>query len=133
MDKSEYRIEYFEENGFVRKDCKKCGSGFWSRDPDREVCGDAPCETYSFIGKPIFKEMTADEIRESFLAFFESHGHTRLKRYPVVARWRDDLYLNIASISNFQPFVTSGKVPPPANPARHFTTMYPTRRPRINR
>lgn len=116
MDKSEYRIEYFEENGFVRKDCKKCGSGFWSRDPDREVCGDAPCETYSFIGKPIFKEKTADEIRESFLAFFESHGHTRLKRYPVVARWRDDLYLNIASISNFQPFVTSGKVPPPANP-----------------
>jgi len=116
MDRSEYTIEYFEEKGFVRKVCKKCGSGFWTRDTDREVCGDAPCETYSFIGKPIFKEKNADEIRESFLSFFESHGHKRLKRYPVVARWRDDLYLNIASIANFQPFVTSGKVPPPANP-----------------
>ncbi|MHC1636524.1 MAG: alanine--tRNA ligase, partial [Candidatus Methanospirareceae archaeon] len=27
-----------------------------------------------------------------------------------------DIYLNIASIANFQPFITSGKVPPPANP-----------------
>ncbi len=116
MDKSEYRLEYFEENGFVRKECKSCGSGFWTRDKSRDICGDAPCEAYSFIGKPIFKEKTASEIRESFLAFFESHGHKRLNRYPVVARWRDDLYLNIASIANFQPFVTSGKVPPPANP-----------------
>ncbi|MFZ2070342.1 MAG: alanine--tRNA ligase [Halobacteriota archaeon] len=116
MDRSEYSIEYFEENGFVKKNCKKCGAGFWTRDQSREICSDAPCETYSFIGNPIFKEKNADEIRESFLAFFESHKHKRLKRYPVVARWRDDLYLNIASISNFQPFVTSGKVPPPANP-----------------
>jgi alanyl-tRNA synthetase len=34
----------------------------------------------------------------------------------VVARWRDDIYLTIASIADFQPFVTSGQVPPPANP-----------------
>jgi hypothetical protein len=34
----------------------------------------------------------------------------------VVARWRDDIYLTIASIADFQPFVTSGVVPPPANP-----------------
>ncbi|HWS22738.1 MAG TPA: alanine--tRNA ligase, partial [Methanoregula sp.] len=36
--------------------------------------------------------------------------------YPVVARWRDDIYLTIASIADFQPFVTGGIVPPPANP-----------------
>ncbi|RJS70805.1 alanine--tRNA ligase [Methanophagales archaeon] len=115
---SDYDIKYFKENGFTRKKCEKCGSHFWTRDKDRKTCGDAPCEIYSFIGKPIFNERSIEEIRESFLSFFEhcSHKHTRMKRYPVVARWRDDIYLNIASIANFQPFVTSGKVPPPANP-----------------
>ncbi|MHC1611043.1 MAG: alanine--tRNA ligase [Candidatus Methanospirareceae archaeon] len=112
----EYEIEYFEENEFVRRRCEKCGSYFWTRERDRKTCGDAPCEIYSFIGTPIFKERSPDEIRELFLSFFERHSHTRLKRYPVVARWRDDIYLTIASIADFQPFVTSGKVPPPANP-----------------
>jgi len=118
MDSEEYDIEYFKENGFIRKKCEKCGSHFWTRDKDRNICGDAPCEIYSFIGKPIFKERSVEEIRETFLSFFEhcSHEHKRMKRYPVVARWRDDIYLNIASIANFQPFVTSGKVHPPANP-----------------
>ncbi|MBE0517299.1 MAG: alanine--tRNA ligase [Methanophagales archaeon] len=116
MDDEEYEIEFFKENEFIRKRCEKCGSYFWTRDKERRTCGDAPCEIYSFIGKPLFKERSPDEIRELFLSFFEQRSHTRMKRYPVVARWRDDIYLNIASISNFQPFVTSGKVPPPANP-----------------
>jgi len=55
-------------------------------------------------------------MREAYLSFFENHGHTRVERYPVVARWRDDIYLTIASIADFQPFVTGGVVPPPANP-----------------
>jgi alanyl-tRNA synthetase len=116
MDDEEYEIEFFKENEFIRKSCETCGSHFWTRDKERRRCGDAPCEIYSFIGKPLFKERSPDEIRELFLSFFEQRSHTRMKRYPVVARWRDDIYLNIASISNFQPFVTSGKVPPPANP-----------------
>jgi len=118
MDEREYELEYFKENEFIRKKCEKCGSYFWTRqnDKDRNTCGDVPCERYSFIGSPIFKEHTLDEMRELFLSFFEERSHTRLKRYPVVARWRDDIYLNIASIANFQPFVTAGKVPPPANP-----------------
>ncbi len=118
MDSEEYDIEYFKENGFIRKKCERCGSHFWTRDKDRNTCGDAPCEIYSFIGKPIFKDKSVEEIREAFLSFFEHcpHEHERMKRYPVVARWRDDIYLNIASIADFQPFVTSGKVPPPANP-----------------
>ena len=115
-DEGEYDIGYFKENGFVRKKCKKCGSRFWTRDRDRDTCGDAPCEIYSFIGAPLFKEHSPEEIRESFLSFFELRNHTRMKRYPVVARWRDDIYLNIASIANFQPLITSGSVPPPANP-----------------
>ena len=116
MNNGEYDIEYFKENGFVRKQCEKCGSYFWTRDKDIKTCGDAPCEIYSFIGSPIFEERSPDEVRESFLSFFEDRSHTRLGRYPVVARWRDDIYLTIASIADFQPFVTSGKVPPPANP-----------------
>ncbi len=56
------------------------------------------------------------EMREAFLSFFERHGHARIKPYPVVARWRSDIYLTHASIIDFQPYVTDGIAPPPANP-----------------
>ncbi|MBW6518501.1 MAG: alanine--tRNA ligase [ANME-2 cluster archaeon] len=117
MQEDEYQLEYFFENGFVRKTCSKCSSVYWTRDPDRTTCGDAPCDHYSFIGAPVFKEQyNLSQMREKFLSFFEARKHTRLDRYPVIARWRDDIYLTIASIADFQPFVTSGMVPPPANP-----------------
>lgn len=116
MLEEEYQLDYFKTQGFTRKICKSCGSAFWTRDPSREICGDAPCEPYNFIGNPIFRPHTLDTMREAYLSFFEKQGHTRIGRYPVVARWRDDIYLTIASIADFQPFVTSGVVPPPANP-----------------
>jgi len=116
MLEEEYQLDYFKAQGFVRKTCKACGSAFWTRDASREVCGDAPCEPYTFIGNPIFRPHTLDTMREAYLSFFEKQGHTRIERYPVVARWRDDIYLTIASIADFQPFVTGGIVPPPANP-----------------
>jgi alanyl-tRNA synthetase len=116
MLEDEYQLDYFKTQGFTRKICKSCGSAFWTRDATREICGDAPCEPYNFIGNPVFKPHTLDSMREAYLSFFEQHGHTRVERYPVVARWRDDIYLTIASIADFQPFVTSGIVPPPANP-----------------
>jgi len=116
MLEEEYTLDYFQTQGFVRKVCKSCGAAFWTRDPEQELCGDAPCVTYNFIGNPVFKPHTVDEMREAYLSFFERHGHTRLARYPVAARWRDDISLTIASIADFQPFVTSGIVPPPANP-----------------
>ncbi len=117
MQNDEYQLDYFKENGFVRKQCPKCGKNFWTRDSETEFCGDPPCVSYSFIGAPVFrKEYDISSMREAYLSFFEKHGHTRVKRYPVIARWRDDIYLTIASIADFQPFVTSGLVPPPANP-----------------
>lgn len=116
MLEEEYTLDYFKSQGLERKVCKKCGAAFWTRDPEREFCGDAPCVHYDFIGNPVFTPHTVDEMREAFLSFFERHGHTRLERYPVAARWRDDIYLTIASIADFQPYVTSGVVPPPANP-----------------
>ncbi|MBQ9831970.1 MAG: alanine--tRNA ligase, partial [Methanocorpusculum sp.] len=122
MLENEYQLDFFKENGFVRKICKKCGSPFWTLDPSREVCGDAPCEPYQFIGNPIFKKHSLPEMREAYLSVFEKNGHTRIHRYPVAARWSDDIYLTIASIADFQTFVTSGVCPPPANP---FTISQP--------
>ena len=113
----EYNLRYFEENGFMRRRCQRCGKYFWTRDIERNRCGDAPCDPYSFIGNSSFRERyTLDGMREEFLTFFERNGHKRIERYPVVARWRDDIYLTIASIADFQPFVTSGQVRPPSNP-----------------
>ena len=110
-------MDFFVDEGFQRKKCEKCGKFFWTRDGARKSCGDPPCDPYTFIGSPIFeREHSLDEMREHYLGFFQGRGHTRIKRYPVVARWRDDIYLTIASIADFQPFVTSGQVPPPANP-----------------
>ncbi|MGE5831306.1 MAG: alanine--tRNA ligase [Methanomicrobiales archaeon] len=116
MLEDEYLLDYFRDHGLERRVCTSCGGSFWTRDPERTLCGDAPCEPYQFIGNPVLRPHTLDEMREAFLSFFERNGHARIERYPVVARWRDDIYLTIASIADFQPFVTSGVVPPPANP-----------------
>ena len=115
---AEYQLDYFHENGFTRSECVSCGVGFWSRDETRETCGEPPCENYEFIGDPGFDESyTLEEMREAFLSFFEERDHERIEPYPVAAnRWRDDVLLTQASIYDFQPLVTSGKTPPPANP-----------------
>jgi len=117
VNESEFKLPFFVEEGFVRKKCISCGEFFWTQDPDRKDCGDAPCQEYTFIGKPpTRRRYTLSEMRESFLSFFETNGHSRIRPYPVIARWRDDLYVTIASIADFQPFVTDGVIPPPANP-----------------
>ncbi|WP_394357541.1 alanine--tRNA ligase [Methanobacterium aggregans] len=106
-----------EELGFTKKTCKKCGNEFWSIG-DRDTCGDAPCDEYEFIGNPATsKKYDLYGIQKEFTEFFQKNGHTPIKRYPVLAkRWRDDVFLVGASIYNFQPWVTSGMVEPPANP-----------------
>jgi len=117
VSEEEFKIPFFAENDFVRKKCSICGEFFWTQNLDRENCGDSPCQEYGFIGKPpTKKKYSMGEMREAFLSFFEKNGHTRIQPYPVVARWRDDIYVTIASIADFQPFVTSGVIPPPANP-----------------
>ncbi len=107
-------LKYLGEN-FQARYCKSCGSKFWAREA-QDTCGDAPCNPYSFINAPVLHRRDLDSMREAYLAFFERHGHTRIAPYPVIARWRDDVLLVNASIYDFQPLVTSGKVPPPANP-----------------
>lgn len=116
----EYALPFFKELGYVRKLCPTCNTHFWTLNPQQETCGEARaegCAVYTFIGNPPTKRSyTLREMREAFLSFFERHGHTRIKPYPVVARWRDDIYLTHASIIDFQPYVTEGIAPPPANP-----------------
>ncbi|MDK2790445.1 MAG: misacylated tRNA(Ala) deacylase [Methanothermococcus sp.] len=116
--KHDYRVKLFDEMGFMRKKCKECGQYFWTLDPDRETCGDSPCDKYSFIGNPITKKKyTYNEMVKEYIKFFEENGHTPIKRSPVIARrWRDDILLTIASIAVFQPWVTKGIVEPVANP-----------------
>lgn len=119
----EYDLQFFHTNGYHRKKCKACDDYFWTLDAHTEFCGDQPCVRFNFIGNSLAKKpLTLAEVREGFLSFFEKHQHSRLhypetgQRCPVVARWRSDIYLTIASIADFQPHVTSGVVPPPANP-----------------
>jgi alanyl-tRNA synthetase len=116
VDPSEYDLPFFHRSGFRRASCRVCGSAFWTLG-DHDVCQEAPCREYGFIGHPVFaRPYTPRAMRESYLGFFEHRGHTRLRRYPTVARWRNDVFFTQASIYDFQPWVTSGAIPPPANP-----------------
>ena len=113
----EFKLPFFKENGFERKFCPYCKNYYWTQDHKRGDCGDSPCVPYSFIGNsPMNRRYTVKEMREKFLSFFELRGHKRIAPYPVIARWRDDLMVTIASIVDFQPYVTEGILPPPANP-----------------
>jgi alanyl-tRNA synthetase len=118
--KKEYTLSFFKEEGYVRKHCPRCGKFFWTQNPEQETCGESRpegCAFYSFINdSPTRKSYSLREMNEAFMSFFEKRGHTRIKPYPVVARWRDDIYLTHASIIDFQPYVTEGIAPPPANP-----------------
>jgi len=117
IDEKEYQLAFFQEEGFARKKCRVCGSYFWTQKEDADTCGDAPCQEYTFIGNPpTTRSFSLDETREAFLSFFEENGHMRISPYPVIARWREDLFVTIASIADFQPYVTEGTIPPPANP-----------------
>jgi alanyl-tRNA synthetase len=116
----DYALPFFKEEGFVRKHCPKCSEYYWTQNAEQETCGESSsdeCGCYTFLGNPATKKkFSLSEMREAFLSFFERNGHTRIKPYPVVARWRKDIYLTHASIIDFQPYVTEGIAPPPANP-----------------
>ncbi|HYY48419.1 MAG TPA: alanine--tRNA ligase, partial [Thermoplasmata archaeon] len=116
MPENEYEVELFRKQGFTRQTCKNGGHAFWSLGI-HETCGETPCQEYDFIGNPPFKKkLTYRAMREDFLSFLEANGHPRVKRYPIVARWRDDVFFVQASVYPFQPWVISGEASPPANP-----------------
>ncbi|MBN1160155.1 MAG: alanine--tRNA ligase, partial [Candidatus Diapherotrites archaeon] len=115
--KKHYDLQCLKERGLSRHKCKNCGKAFWSVDPDRKLCGEPACVGYGFIGNSPTKE-PLDQVQswKSFEKFFVKNGHKSIPTYPAVARWRSDLYFTIASITDFQPYVVSGEIDPPANP-----------------
>ena len=113
-----YKVKLFDEQGFVRKSCLKCGRFFWTLDSGRDMCPEDADDTYSFIGDPpTAKRFDYTEAWKQVEEFFVKNGHTSVSRYPVVCRWRDDLYFTIASIVDFQRVMGSKVVFEfPANP-----------------
>ena len=115
-------LAVFHDNGYIRKQCRVTSLWFWTSDAERETCGDTSEDEYTFIGAPLIEgfeqrgKALKDAMREAFLGYFTQRDHARIHPYPVLARWRDDIHLTIASIADFQPHVTSGEVEPPANP-----------------
>ncbi|MEM3215577.1 MAG: alanine--tRNA ligase-related protein, partial [Candidatus Micrarchaeaceae archaeon] len=96
-----YKVKLFDEQGFERKRCKLCGRYFWTADPNRETCSDSSHTPYGFFKeKP--EAISYVDFWKKFSRFFESNGHAIINRYPVVSRWRQDLYFTIAGIQDFQ-------------------------------
>ncbi len=110
-------VEELKANGFQRYKCKSCGKYFWSTKP-RDYCGNPECVGgYTFLTSPIVKEnISLSAIWKKFSLMFQSFGHKEIKRYPVVAWWRDDLYFVEAAIDDFAPYVIDGVAEPPENP-----------------
>ena len=87
---------------------------------------------YSFIGKgtgkgkkctyaEAWQGMYGLPLMTILLGFEKSLTSTRIpctsiKRYPVVARWRNDVDYVAAGIFCFQPYCVTGELDPPANP-----------------
>lgn len=111
--------------GFNRGQCEKCKKFFWNLDKNRKICGDSSCVgTYEFIGKGTGigvgreKKLTLKDVWDTYEKSFGSEDVpcTAIERYPVVARWRNDVDFVLAGIFCFQPFCVTGELDPPANP-----------------
>jgi alanyl-tRNA synthetase len=90
----EFELSFFKENGFSRRKCQVCGVHYWTQNAESKNCGDAPCQEYTFIGdSPSKRSYSLPQFIELFLKFFEKNNHTIISPYPVIARWRDDVYL----------------------------------------
>ncbi|MFH1442484.1 MAG: alanine--tRNA ligase-related protein [Candidatus Micrarchaeota archaeon] len=101
--KQYYEVELFRKEGFRRFKCKTCGKAFWSI-PETDNCGDSSHNDYDFFNdpKPVSSHLNYSQFWKKYASFWKKNGHEVLKRYPVICRWRDDLFFTIASIVDFQ-------------------------------
>ncbi|MFH1511589.1 MAG: alanine--tRNA ligase, partial [Candidatus Woesearchaeota archaeon] len=113
-----YPTEVLRKEGFIRKQCNKCQTYFWTVNNEQDTCQNPECSGgFRFIGNtPAKRKLDYIEVWQEFAKLFSKWGYTPIKRYPVVARWRDDTDFVQASIYDFQPYVVSGEVEAPANP-----------------
>jgi alanyl-tRNA synthetase len=112
--KEHYQVDALLKLGYERKTCKTCKKPFWTN-TNRDTCAESTCEERGFIGKKT-KEYTYTQTWKEIEKFFKNKGHASIPRYPVIPRWRNDLYFTNASIIDFQPYVVNGEVKPPADP-----------------
>lgn len=113
-----FPVREIRDRGFSRGECARCGTVFWSLDGSRDVCGEPDCSGgYGFINDPpTDKEFTPVSAWDEFSSFMEERDYEPIDRYPLAARWRNDTDVVRASIYDFQPYVVTGEVKPPANP-----------------
>ncbi|OMJ66344.1 hypothetical protein SteCoe_36834 [Stentor coeruleus] len=119
-----YPTQVFAKFGFSRAQCKNCNTHFWRHTETQHTCGDSNCEgSYKFIGKGTGKGRKGKKItyEEAWNGFKKSFTNARIpctaiERYPVVARWRNDVEYVAAGIYCFQPYCVTGEMNPPANP-----------------
>ncbi len=113
-----YATKVLKDEGFERRKCKNCGTFFWTVNLEQETCGDPACSGgfRFFDNSPAKEKLDYIQVWKKFARLFRKWGYTPIERYPVVARWRDDADFVQASIYDFQPYVVSGEVKPPANP-----------------
>jgi len=113
-----FPTDTMREIGLERRHCPKCGTYFWSANPERTVCGEPMCEGgYSFIGrKACAHKMDFIQVWQRFSDLFSRRGYTPINRYPSISRWNPTSEFTLASITDFQPYVVRGEVKPPANP-----------------
>jgi alanyl-tRNA synthetase len=119
-----YPINTFQKIGFTRNQCPKCHHYYWRHSTKADTCGDSNCVgMYNFIGKGtgIGKTGTKITYLEAWKGLEKSLCTARIpctaiKRYPVMARWRDDVEFTAAGIYCFQPYCVTGEMDAPANP-----------------
>ena len=112
-----YATSFLKKEGYGRAACSACRKFFWSVTGSK-TCGDPACSGgFRFIeDTPAKEKLEYIEVWKKFSSHFKKRGYSAIKRYPTSARWRDDTDFVQASIYDFQPYVVSGEVEPPANP-----------------
>lgn len=118
-----YPTKVFNKYGFTRNLCK-CGNYYWRRSEARTTCGDSNCVgSYTFIGKGCGIGLKGKKVTyaEAWKQYERSFNNARIpchsnKRYPVVARWRNDVDYVAAGIYTYQPYCVTGEMDPPFNP-----------------
>lgn len=119
-----YPTTVFEKYGFSRFKCINCGTMFWRHSEEVQTCGDSNCTgRYEFIGTGTGKGAQGEKITyaDAWEGFKKALTTTEIPctaidRYPVVARWRNDVEYVAAGIYCFQPYCVTGEMEAPANP-----------------
>jgi alanyl-tRNA synthetase len=76
---------------------------------------------YTFIGDGLRKGKGYYSYTDAWKGYEKSFTNakvpcTSIKRYPTVARWRNDVDFTAAGIYCYQPYCGTGELDPPANP-----------------